>query len=456
MLAMIAAGSLLRILLWWANPPGNAFDDHIEPIALIMATGSIPAKDACWQCYNPPVYYWISAMIGRGALAAGITGPMLAKLLQFLPCLYGILTLALVDRILARLPLTLFARALAVGTVCFLPRHVYLSAMSSNDTISYLASSLAVYLTARALESRASATKLSLAGAIATVAVFTKYTAYAVVPAIVTMFATAARAFPAARARLARQAIVVLAAPLVVLAIYWTSNYARYGSPLPWNLERLNPAATQPRDGAGLDFLSFTPWDAMAMPIIVPGANHSYWTLVYAGMWFDNEPRFTFALDGSRDWWDRYFKWLRGEQGFPPETPPLSVATRTMGTALILLGLIPLAFVLIGSWVYVTGRWTTGTQAAGIAGPLLAGLAVLLLATAAIAIAIAIRLPVFSAAKAAYFLNALPALAALVALGVQQIARRQIWTWPIGVAFGLLFSVAAAHILHIAGAGRFP
>jgi hypothetical protein len=32
-----------------ANPPENAFDDHFKPVKLIMQTGKIPAKDACFQ-----------------------------------------------------------------------------------------------------------------------------------------------------------------------------------------------------------------------------------------------------------------------------------------------------------------------------------------------------------------------------------------------------------------------
>ena len=58
-------GSLLRILLCWSNPPGNFFDNHFDPILLIMKTGTIPGKNDCWQCYHPPVFYWISAMAGH-------------------------------------------------------------------------------------------------------------------------------------------------------------------------------------------------------------------------------------------------------------------------------------------------------------------------------------------------------------------------------------------------------
>ena len=62
----------LRFLLFLFNPPTNAFDNHFKPIYLIMQTGSIPAKDACWQCYQPPVFYIISAFVGKIVLALNI------------------------------------------------------------------------------------------------------------------------------------------------------------------------------------------------------------------------------------------------------------------------------------------------------------------------------------------------------------------------------------------------
>jgi hypothetical protein len=41
-LFLFCAGATLRILLCWVNPPQNAFDNHYEPIFLIMQTGAIP------------------------------------------------------------------------------------------------------------------------------------------------------------------------------------------------------------------------------------------------------------------------------------------------------------------------------------------------------------------------------------------------------------------------------
>ena len=80
--------------------------------------------------------------------------------------------------------------------------------------------------------------------------------------------------------------------PTLLLSVYFISNEKDYGSPLPWNVSRLDPGLTQPRDDGRLDFVSFKPWESISAPIIVPGKMHSFWTLVYSGMWFDNEPKF--------------------------------------------------------------------------------------------------------------------------------------------------------------------
>src|SRR2546429_750057 len=183
-LFLFCAGALLRLLLCWFNPPQNAFDNHYEPIFLIMQTGAIPAKDACFQCYHPPVFYWISAIIGKMAVSGGITPAHMMKLLQFVCCFYGIATLGVCYLILKKFPLSAFSSAIAFGAICFLPRHIYMSAMNSNDTISYLFVAISIYLTIVALEHKLAPLRLVILSIVLTVTVFTKYTAFTVLPAV--------------------------------------------------------------------------------------------------------------------------------------------------------------------------------------------------------------------------------------------------------------------------------
>lgn len=117
----LALGIFLRLALFWANPAQNSYDDHFEPVFKIMTYGSIPSKDACWQCYHPPLFYVISAVIGRLSFNLGADYFQVIKILQFVSCLYGVATWV-IYLILKRLPLSDLARLLAFGTVCFLPR----------------------------------------------------------------------------------------------------------------------------------------------------------------------------------------------------------------------------------------------------------------------------------------------------------------------------------------------
>ena len=70
-LSLFILASCLRVSLCLLNPPENSFDDHFQPISLIMQSGAVPAKNACWECYNPPVFYVVSAKIGRLAFDLG-------------------------------------------------------------------------------------------------------------------------------------------------------------------------------------------------------------------------------------------------------------------------------------------------------------------------------------------------------------------------------------------------
>jgi 4-amino-4-deoxy-L-arabinose transferase-like glycosyltransferase len=446
----LGAGILLRLLLFGANPAANAFDNHFKPVFMIMETGSVPAKDACWQCYHPPVFYWISAQAGNLAVRLGATFPQLMKTLQFLPCLYGILTLVLLYLILLKLPLSDFARWGALAAVCFLPRHIYMSAIHSNDTISYLFVSLSVYLLMIAMERNLPPLLLLMTGAVISITLFTKYTSFVVLPAALTAFAVlfwTGNAVP--RKRILAALALTLALPLALLTASLASNKKLYGSALPWNVDKQDPATTQPHDGTRMDFFTFKPWESLGAPVILPGKMHSYWTLLHEGMWFDNEPKFLYYLDPDHEAWNHYYGWLKGSEAFPGAPPPMSPLTKAVGSGLIALGLVPLLLMLAGvvRWAGEARSWRS--RAPGTDPAKTGMMAALLVATAAGCVALAVRLPVFSAAKASYLLNALPAFAFFLGLGLMRLEEDRRWKSVLAALFGALFLLAGAHVLQI-------
>jgi hypothetical protein len=450
-LILFFAGALLRELLCWANPPQNSFDDHFEPILLIMQTGSLPAKDACFQCYNPPVFYGVSAMIGNVAAGVGLDLPRVIKLLQFVGCVYGIATLGICYLILRKLPLSRFARLLAFGAVCFLPRHVYMSAMHSNDTLSWLMVAVSVLLALIALERGCSWPSLAVLSGALTITVFTKYTAFAILPAVLAglVFAWRQGMFPS-RSKAVQALLLTFLLPCALLGGEMLGNLLRYDSPLPWNVKLYDPSSDRPRDAEDISFLSFKPWEDMRTPMLAPGKLHSFWTLIYSGMWFDTEPYFLPLVDSNADWWKRYNGWYAGRAPFPGEHPSLSAPVRAAAVGLIGLGLVPLALIVIGCRKYLSGEWarrvdaTPQQRAGAVMFP------VLLVFNAAGMIALTLRLPVYNSMKPSYFLGATPAFLMLLAVGLMQCEPHKLLKRAVAAVFGLLFVLASAHVLHLA------
>ncbi|MCC6449582.1 MAG: glycosyltransferase family 39 protein [Candidatus Aureabacteria bacterium] len=448
--AFFLCGALMRLALCWSNPPTNAFDDHYEPILMIMRTGVIPAKDACWECYHPPVFYWLSAMIGNFAVRMGVHPRHLLKLLQFIPCVYGILNMGMIYLILRKVPLSDFPRLAAFGTVCFLPRHIYMSAMHSNDTISYLCVSLCIYLLLIAIERTLSPASLVAVTVALTIALFTKYTAYAMLP--VTLIAFAALFIgprPSSRARVLGSCILVFLLPLAALGVSLAANARHYGRPMPINLDLRGVRLAQPRDANRFDFVSFTPWDSIATPMLVPGKMHSFWTMLYRGMWYDTEPKFLYFLDSNAGWWNHYYAWLRGEKDFPGDNPSMSSLTRCMGGSLIILGLLPLLLLGGGAWIYCRGGWRRWSSAPEVDAAKMSVFPALLLITASGIIALAWRYPYYSAVKASYVLAAAPAYAVFLGLGLMPCEIHEEAKRIIARIFAITWGLSALHILHI-------
>ncbi len=474
---------ILRLLLFAANPPDNSFDDHFEPIFLIMEEGAIPLKTACWECFQPPIFYIVSATVGNAAeILTNIDPAEQLKLFQFLPCLYGILTVWIIYLILNRVRISSFARLLAFGTVCFLPRHIYMSAMHTNDTLSYLLVSLCVYLmlvvidrlilpgdvdqTAGAqsfkqvasVDRSLSSTPISKTALLVLalmililLSLFTKSTALVLLPmvAIILAFAAARRAVVPWR-----QSAVIFASlflvPFVAVGSIAISDMKNYGQPFPLNIELLNVNLTQPPGRENIDFFSFEPWTAIRTPILAPSNLGSFWTLITGRMWFDMEPMFLQFTDPDHGWWDAYDDYLNRHDRYEwPGYSSLSPFTRLTGSALIAFGLLPLLFILIGVARALLGKWALWSKTSVGEVIKVQLFLVLLLFNLAGIILHTFRYPFYSFMKAAFLLNSLAAFALFLALGVMLVEKHRAVKWGISVAFAFAFILVTIHVLHI-------
>jgi hypothetical protein len=475
---ILAAG--LRLLLFWANPPENAFDDHFEPILLIMENGAVPSKEECWECFQPPFFYLISAATGNVVRALeDVNEAQQLKLFQFLPCLYGILTVFLIYSILGRVNLSDFARTLAFGMICFLPRHIYMSAMHTNDTLSYLLVTLCVYLLLVIIDRRfitvntGKVRDLSTSGqvppsfgpptdlktsilimaltVVTVLALYTKSTALVLLPmmAVVCVYAFARRLVVFDKRTIASCAIL-LSVPATVVGSAVVSDISAYGRPLPLNIELLDVSLTQPPGKDDLSFFNFKPWTTIKSPILGPGNIDSFWTLIYSRLWFDMEPMFLQYTDPDDDWWDAYDDYLNRHDRYEwPIKSSLSVFTRLTGSTLIALGIVPLLLTITGIGRALFGKWAIWSETDPQEVIKVQLFVILLIFNLAGVIFHTFRHPFYSFMKAAFLLNSLSSLALFLALGLMLLENSGAFKWVITLIFGCMFLLSTAHVLHI-------
>ena len=441
----------LRVSLCMLNPPNNSFDNHFEPISLIMQYGTIPAKNACWECFQPPVFYAVSAKIGQLAFDMGAKPALILKLLQFVCCFYGILTIVIIYLIINKFPLSSFSKLISFGLLCFLPRHIYMSAMHSNDTMSYLFVAICIYVLIINIERNFPLRSLMLLSLVISITIFIKYSTLVVLPIALVVFTFGFINLPKAdRKKKVILFFLTLLVPLSILSTYIFSNVINYGKALPANYEIFrNPAASQPRDEVRVSFLNFKPWKSIATPILAPGNLSSFWTLIYSGMWFDTEPKFICFMDSNTAWWRQYFGWQNGEQRFPGDNHSMSKLTILEGSALITLGIFPIFLGFIGFTCYYATHRKLFSKYEWIETTKMSIFPVLLISNAAGIIAVTLNMPVFSTMKASYFLVSLSAFAIYLSLGVMVCESRNTLKWAIIIIFGGLFIIVFWHIIHI-------
>ncbi len=433
------------------NPPDNAFDNHFEPISLIMQSGTIPAKNACWECFQPPVFYMLSAEIGRLAFDMGAKSPQVKKLLQFICCFYGILTILVIYLIINKFPLSRLSKLISLGLACFLPRHIYMSAMHSNDTMSYLFVAICIYILIINIERNFPLRSLILLSLVISITIFIKYNTLLVIPISLVVFMIGFINLPKAnRKKNVLLFCLTLFIPLSILSTYMFFNVKNYGKVLPINYEILNDRlASQPRDEVRVSFLNFKPWESIATPILSAGHLSSFWTLIYSGMWFDTEPKFLCFMDSNTVWWRQYFDWQNGLRRFPGANHDMSKLTIYEGSALITLGLFPIFLSIFGfAYYYIINRNIFGKRDWRETAKM-SIFPVLLIGNAAGIIALTSSMPVYSTMKASYFLVSLSAFAIYLGIGVMACERINKIKWAIVILFGSLFIIIFWHILHI-------
>lgn len=467
---IIVLGAALRVWLTCVWPATQSYDNHIKPVQIILEEQRLPHAADCWECYQPPLYYLLAAGVYAAASAAAIAlretnSTAIAiglKAIQFLSTVAGILTLVVIGRVLRRAAPGAYGRqTLALGVVALLPRHLYMSAMVTNDALTYLFAALAVFGALRA-EARGWRTRdCLLTGVCAGAAVLTKAYGWVIVVAIVAALwwmtrrprsadrrgAWLAQEFRAPTLCVFGAALAVGLAPglrnIYLFERFHVDNYDFFDSPM-----RFQP----PGSVADVEFLTFRPGALWAHPWLHTAHLDSFPTELYGRLWFDYEG-FRATLGGYPQWEEL---WARCEAAYPIWNPQrwnmlLEYESEDVPEHFATLARLsyaagfPLTLIFLGGWARCLWRGRRAFVPLLLSLVALGGLAVPLVQV--------LRLPHFAAMKAAFVLVGLVAVGPLVAEGMFSSRRwiRQVLTAICTVALLMLAAADVAFVVMLGG-----
>lgn len=384
--AKIAAGLALSVAV--AMRVWNAFAYNLlwgfdakfnwEYIEYLTLTWTLPHPESLWSAAHPPLFYYLGAAVVRAlGSASPATGVIVLRLIG---TAFGLATVGLAYALVRRLDPQRPRRALvAAGLLLFLPVHIYMSAMVTEEILAtFLISAVLFGLACARFDPERPGRDLYVPlvlGVLAGLAFLTKLTGVLVaVAAVATLLLEGwRRRTPGA----ALERAVLFAIPVAVVGgWFYVRSLLLYGYLYPSGLE--------------VHQMMFT---------MQPGVRHvaDYFYLPLA-IWTDPQ---VLDRDLLRSVWGSTFvtMWFDGQRAFLPHSVP---AVDRVGAVILALALVPMAAFAVG-----VGRGIR--RAVGSAG----GPDLLFLTTLALTLAGYVlftwRNPFFAVLKASFLLSlALP------------------------------------------------
>lgn len=421
---VLALGVLLRLGLALAWPADAAYDDHYEPVRVIRTQHRLPDASDCWECYQPPLYYLVSAGVGAAAervVPGAATRPegVGRVALQAVSLVAGCATLVLCVLIFRRFAALARFEALALALVAFLPRHVYMSAMATNDAFTWLLATAAIHAALRAHAAAWNPRPTLIAAALAGGAVLSKGYGWVTVAALLGSAWLCLGRAPGIPTS-GRRARPLLLMTLTALAVgIWPTvrNLYTFDRLHVDNFDlRDSPMRFQPPESRrALSLTSFRLPALLRHPWLHVSHADSFVTELYGRLWFDYEG-FKTSLAPYAPWqrlWNRcaqaYPQWNRPRWDMllhyaADEVPP---RLRPVAWAGYLAGLPLTAAVIAGA--------ALALRRLGRDFPLTLLLIHFVLA-ACVPLVQTLRVPHFSAMKAAYALSGVSTAPVLLAL----------------------------------------
>jgi hypothetical protein len=331
----------LRIGFVSVNRQAN--DPHDEVISYIIENGSLPEKDDCWECFQPKLFHFTTAMILQIPVLEEARNDQsdLALQVEIINLIASMGILIVIALLIHQIPVQNdHLKLLAFGLAALNPKLIGINAQFTNDTFAILFSSLALYFAIRYLKMPKLNSFLFMLFFVV-LGISTEATVWVI--AIVIFMALMVKAWTH-RENLRHSFLIALLFVFSTLLIstinplnQYIHNIEVHGKPILLNMEPKEfpnyfhktevgrPGILSIYDG----FLSFRFADLLKHPINDHGEEYtvtrtSLWTMLYARMHsihFNNYP----------DTWT-----TKGENGF------------NLSRAIFLLALLPTALILFG------------------------------------------------------------------------------------------------------------
>ncbi|MCH7867317.1 MAG: glycosyltransferase family 39 protein [Myxococcales bacterium] len=329
LLALWAVGIRVNNALFYPLHFGFDAPANWDYIASLLTSWRLPAPGDGWSTSHPPLFYYLSALVGRamqlGSTTNAVDVEAITIAVRLISSAIGLVGIALAVGWVRRSdPLNRPRILIAAALLLFLPVHVYVSAMLGEEILSSALMSAVLVGVAvdlqREPEQRLPPIAVAGLGVLAGLAFLTKLTGLLVVVAV--GFAYLAdglrrREIPKMLRRVAVFGVVAIS----IGGWPYLHNKAEYGFFYPQNLRVHEMMFTMPPGERGLgDYLNFPLATFRDPQVLAPELLHSVWGTTYTTLWFD---------------------------GHRVMLPRRESSVAYMGSLLLVLGLVPtLAFAL--------------------------------------------------------------------------------------------------------------
>ncbi len=411
---VLCTGLVVRLGIWAANPPGNAYDDHLTAIQHYATHLQRPAPSDCWKSYQPPMYYMIGAATLRFAQPLVGDGSAAWKCVQLISTLASWITLLLCWSILRDFHQP--GGTFALAFIAFLPRDLYTSAMISNDALLIFWVTLAIWgfwQVRRLPKTRRGWVPIGMLTLGCLGAALTKQSGLIIgcLPAWLLLEASWRRARHQESWSFLPFEVGLLLLVLVLMPLDEVWRTAETGRVLASNQDFYgSPTYQLPGDLSQVSFGDFRVSALAKAPQLGRETVGSFWTELYARFWTDYEPRF-FPATATAEW---------------------------LARVLLAVGIIPTILGLTG----LVHIWLDRSMTA-----LLAPVLLVILGFLCVPIIQTIRFPYYSSMKAMLVLPALAGIGLCFASGSKLVWQKNFLRIPLVVSTSAYVLIGTVHVL---------